>query len=93
MRPDAIMTTRRAAPACSSASRTLIPAFHDELVAPASYVPPNTRWLIVDPEACRRVVDDAWADAAARYAERKGGKMLTYPPAAHFVTADEIGAR
>jgi transcription-repair coupling factor (superfamily II helicase) len=73
----------------------LTPAFHDELVAPAAYVAAlgdRARWLIVDPEACRRVVDDAWADAEGRHAERRGGKQLTYPPDRHLVTADQLGA-
>jgi transcription-repair coupling factor (superfamily II helicase) len=73
----------------------LTPAFHDELVAPAAYVAAlgdQARWLVVDPEACRRVIDDAWADAEARHAEKQGGKLLTYPPARHLVTADELGA-
>src|SRR6185436_14807012 len=36
----------------------LTPAFHDELVAPAAYFAahPAARWLVVDPEACRRAV-------------------------------------
>src|SRR5207249_11085888 len=33
----------------------LLPAFHDDLVEPASYFPADTRWVIVDPDACRRV--------------------------------------
>ena len=73
----------------------LTPAFHDGLVAPAAYVDAlgdQARWLVVDPEACRRVIDDAWADAAGRHAEKQGGKLLTYPPARHLVTADELGA-
>jgi transcription-repair coupling factor (superfamily II helicase) len=73
----------------------LTPAFHDELVAPAAYVAAlgdQARWLIVDPEACRRVIDDAWADAEGRHAEKQGGKQLTYPPARHLVTADQLGA-
>jgi len=73
----------------------LTPAFHDELVAPAAYVAAladRARWLIVDPEACRRVVDDAWADAEGRFAEKQGAKQLMYPPARHLVTAEHIGA-
>jgi transcription-repair coupling factor (superfamily II helicase) len=73
----------------------LTPAFHDELVAPAAYVDAlgdQARWLVVDPEASRRVIDDAWADAVARHAEKQGGKLLTYPPARHLVSADELGA-
>jgi len=73
----------------------LTPAFHDELVAPAAYIAglgDQARWLVVDPEACRRAVDDAWADAEGRYAEKQGAKQLTYPPARHLVTAGELGA-
>ncbi len=69
----------------------LTPAFHDELVAPAVYVPPEARWLVVDPDAAKRTISDAWADAEARYPERKAGKMLAYPPGMHLVTADEAG--
>jgi transcription-repair coupling factor (superfamily II helicase) len=73
----------------------LTPAFHDELVAPAAYIEalgPRARWLIVDPEACRRAVSDAWADAEGRFAEKQGGRQLAYPPARHLVTVDELGA-
>jgi transcription-repair coupling factor (superfamily II helicase) len=75
----------------------LTPAFHDQLVAPAAYFAGGSgpgataRWLVVDPEACRRTVSDAWADAEARFAEKQGGKQLVYPPARHLVTADELG--
>ena len=57
----------------------LTPAFHDELVAPAAYLAAlgdRARWLVVDPEACRRVVEDAWADAEGRFAEKQGAKQL-----------------
>ena len=63
----------------------LTPAFHDELVAPKAYVPADARWVIVDPEACRRALGDAWTDAEQRFAERRdAGKQLVYPPAAHL---------
>jgi transcription-repair coupling factor (superfamily II helicase) len=73
----------------------LTPAFHDELVAPAAYVAAlgaDARWLVVDPEACRRVVDDAWAEAEGRFAEKQGARQLMYAPARHLVAADELGA-
>ena len=75
----------------------LTPAFHDVMVAPAAYISPEARWLVVDPAACKRVVVDAWVDAEARYTGRQadassGHKPLVYPPAAHFVTAGEAGA-
>ena len=64
----------------------LTPAFHDELVAPKTYFPADARWLIVDPEACRRVVADAWMDAQTKYALHQGGaKTLVYPPVRHLV--------
>jgi len=68
----------------------LTPAFHDEMVAPAAYVPPAARWLVVDPDACRRVISDVWADAEVRYPQHET-KELVYPPARHFVTADDAG--
>jgi transcription-repair coupling factor (superfamily II helicase) len=73
----------------------LTPAFHDELVAPAAYIAAlgeQARWLVVDPEACRRVVDDVWADAESHHAQKQGTKQLLYPPPRHLVTADELGA-
>ncbi|MGE0547278.1 MAG: transcription-repair coupling factor [Kofleriaceae bacterium] len=69
----------------------LLPAFHDVLAAPASYVPAEARWVVIDPDACRRVIADHWRDAEAGYPERAGHKMISYPPAAHFVTADAAG--
>jgi transcription-repair coupling factor (superfamily II helicase) len=73
----------------------LTPAFHDQLVAPAAYIAAlgdGARWLIVDPEACRRAVADAWADAEARHGEKLGARQLSYPPDRHLVTIDELGA-
>jgi transcription-repair coupling factor (superfamily II helicase) len=64
----------------------LTPAFHDQLVAPESYVPEGARWVIVDPDACRRAISDLWQDAEARYGERNQNKDLAYPPDQHFVT-------
>ncbi|HEU0034755.1 MAG TPA: transcription-repair coupling factor [Kofleriaceae bacterium] len=72
----------------------LTPAFHDELVPPAAYVPADARWLVVDPQACRRVIDDAWADAEVRFPRRNEGEKhpLAYPPPAHYARTDEVGA-
>ncbi|HEY1552237.1 MAG TPA: DEAD/DEAH box helicase, partial [Kofleriaceae bacterium] len=62
----------------------LLPAFHDELVAPNAYFPADTRWLIVDPDACRRALSDALADADARYGARAHGQLLAFAPDVHF---------
>ena len=59
----------------------LLPAFHDELALPDAYVPESARWLIVDPDACRRAIADAWQDAEARFDQHKG---LAYPPGRHL---------
>ena len=72
----------------------LTPAFHDALVAPATFVPAGARWLVIDPDAGRRAIQDAWIDAETRYAERRAAqgtkdRALAYPPAAHYLTADE----
>jgi transcription-repair coupling factor (superfamily II helicase) len=63
----------------------LTPAFHDALVAPETYLPDDARWLIVDPDACRRVISDLWKDEEARY-ETRDQKVLAFPPDRHFVT-------
>ena len=62
----------------------LTPAFHDEMVAPATYVPEDARWLILDPDACRRTMSDLWKDAETRFSARDG-KTLAFPPDRHFV--------
>ena len=74
----------------------LTPAFHDRMVPPAAYVPPEARWLVVDPDACRRAITLAWTDAEARYPERRASqgtkdRSLAYPPDAHLATAEEAG--
>ncbi|HEX4455278.1 MAG TPA: transcription-repair coupling factor [Kofleriaceae bacterium] len=71
----------------------LLPAFHDELALPNAYVPADARWLIVDPDACRRALSDALVDADARYAARSHGQQLAFPPDAHFARALELPAR
>jgi transcription-repair coupling factor (superfamily II helicase) len=74
----------------------LLPAFHDELVAPAAYVPPDARWLVVDPDAGRRVITELWTDAEARYAARPAvdskDRTLAFPPERHLLAAEEAGA-
>jgi transcription-repair coupling factor (superfamily II helicase) len=62
----------------------LVPAFHDELVSPAAYVPSDARWLIVDTDACKRAVTDLLADADLRWTNRSNMKELAYPPDRHF---------
>ncbi|HET9623366.1 MAG TPA: transcription-repair coupling factor [Kofleriaceae bacterium] len=72
----------------------LTPAFHDELVAPAAYVAAlgdRARWLVVDPEACRRAANDAWAEAEGRFAEKQAAKQLAYPPDRHLIASDALG--
>src|SRR5213075_1623309 len=59
----------------------------DAIATPAAFVPGDARWLIVDPDACRRAIRDAWADAEARYPQH-GPKELAYPPDRHLVDAD-----
>ena len=71
----------------------LTPAFHDTMVAPSVFVPVEARWLVIDPDACRRTLRDLWDDANARYPQRRDEtKLLVYPPDAHLVTADDAGA-
>jgi len=71
----------------------LTPAFHDAMAAPAAFVPAEARWLVIDPDACRRTVRDLWDDANARYPRRRDEtKLLVYPPDAHLVTAEDLGA-
>jgi transcription-repair coupling factor (superfamily II helicase) len=60
----------------------LLPAFHDQLVAPEAHVPATARWIIVDPDACRRTIADLWKDADVRFAEHTA---LAFPPDRHFV--------
>ncbi|HEY6038170.1 MAG TPA: hypothetical protein VIV58_28005, partial [Kofleriaceae bacterium] len=70
----------------------LVPAFHDEMVAPAAYMPADARWLIVNTELAKRAVTDLLADADLRWVNRSqlerepSGKMkdLAYPPDRHF---------
>ncbi|MBA3464684.1 MAG: transcription-repair coupling factor [Deltaproteobacteria bacterium] len=74
----------------------LIPAFHDELVAPAAYIPADARWLVIDPDACKRTISDQWVDAEARFPLRKAAddtkdRALSYPPEAHLATAEQAG--
>ncbi len=63
----------------------LTPAFHAEMVGPEAYVPATARWLIVDPDAARRTIDDLWKDAEQRY-ETRDPKLLAFAPDRHFVT-------
>ncbi len=74
----------------------LLPAFHDELVPPAAYVPPEARWLIVDPDAGRRAIAELWTDAEARYAARPAvdskDRTLAFPPGRHLADAAAAGA-
>jgi len=53
-------------------------------VPASAYVPPEARWLIVDPDACRRAIVDALKDSDARFDGRTQAKQLAFPPDAHF---------
>ncbi len=68
----------------------LTPAFHDAMVSPADAVPADARWIVVDPDACRRAITDLWTDATTRYAQRQELRELAYPPDRHFVAADQL---
>jgi transcription-repair coupling factor (superfamily II helicase) len=67
----------------------LLPAFHDALVEPSSYIPAGARWLVVDPDACKRALSDLWKDAETRY-DQRDSKQLAFPPDRHF--ARELAA-
>jgi len=62
----------------------LLPAFHDALVPASAYVPAEARWLIVNPDACKRAIADALRDADVRFEGRTHAKQLAFPPDAHF---------
>ena len=64
----------------------LLPAFHDGLVAASSYVPAEARWIIVDPDGCKRAVAEILRDAEAQFGERTVRSQLAFPPQAHFST-------
>ena len=63
----------------------LVPAFHDDMVSPETYVPADARWLVINTEACKRAVADLLADADLRWTNRQNMKELAYPPDRHFV--------
>jgi transcription-repair coupling factor (superfamily II helicase) len=65
------------------------PAFHDEMVAPARYVPATARWLVVDPAACARAHAEARQDAERRHDEHEAARKLAFPVDA-FVTAELV---
>ncbi len=71
----------------------LLPAFHDELALPSAYMPADARWLFVDPDACRRSLADALADADARYGSRTQRQQLAFPPDRHFARELILPAR
>jgi transcription-repair coupling factor (superfamily II helicase) len=70
----------------------LVPAFHDALDPPAAYLGEDRAWVVVDPDAIRRAADELWAEAEARFAERKRSNRFAYPPSAHMVAPDELVA-
>ena len=70
----------------------LLPAFHDELESPLAYLPADATWLVVDPDACRRAVDDAWHDARLGFDARTVARAVAYPPADLLVPPDELMA-
>jgi transcription-repair coupling factor (superfamily II helicase) len=79
----------------------LTPAFHHQMVplwhylghAPAAggaQDPP--RWLILDPDAVLRAVDDELDIAHARYQTRIDEGKLAFAPGEHYVSRDELDA-
>ncbi|HEV7557147.1 MAG TPA: CarD family transcriptional regulator, partial [Kofleriaceae bacterium] len=70
----------------------LTPAFHDHMASPASYIPDGARWLIVDPDQCRRTLRELRDDADTRFAERRGAGALAFPPDTHHAAPDWLAA-
>nr|HEX4313042.1 transcription-repair coupling factor [Kofleriaceae bacterium] len=69
------------------------PAFHDAMVAPATYVPASARWIVVDPAACRRAHADLRADAERRFDEARANQKLAFPVDSYVTPELELGAR
>ena len=68
----------------------LLPAFHDELVAPWTYFANDATWVVVDPDAVMRAARDEWQEAAIRRDAAIEAGALTWPIDAHYATIDEF---
>ena len=68
----------------------LLPAFHDELVAPSTYIHNDATWVVVDPDAVLRAARDEWQEAAIRREAAIEAGALTWPIDAHYATVEEF---
>ena len=73
-------------------AEALLPAFYDELVPLWSHLPPKARWLIFDPDAVVREVEDELENAQTRYNDRLSAHQIAFPPQAHYSTLAELTA-
>jgi transcription-repair coupling factor (superfamily II helicase) len=70
----------------------LTPAFHDRMDPPWALIPPDARWVLVDPDAVVGAARDEHADAARRHDARVAAHGLALPVDAHYATPDELDA-
>ena len=70
----------------------LTPAFHDAMAAPATLVPPDARWVVIDPDAVVGAAREELEDAARRHDEREAAQLLSLPVEAHYASPEELDA-
>ena len=71
-------------------AEALAPAFHDSMAAVAEYLPPDARWMIIDPAAVREAADAELRDADERFAARRADHRIALEPRDHYLEAAEL---
>ena len=71
---------------------TFTPAFHQQMGSLADYLPrgADTLWVLLDPEGIARAAALELEKAEGGYRERLGDHKIAFPPAAHYLTGDEL---
>jgi transcription-repair coupling factor (superfamily II helicase) len=71
----------------------LVPAFHREMVPLADYLPEDSLWMVLDPSSIEDGLNDQLELADARHQDRLEDHRLSFPPEAHYLSADEVCAQ
>jgi transcription-repair coupling factor (superfamily II helicase) len=70
----------------------LAPAFHARMAPIDEYLPAEARWVVLDPEAIARAVDEELGDALERCSARRADHRLALDPKDHYLEFGEFEA-
>src|SRR5215475_2497057 len=71
-------------------AEALAPAFHERMAAVAEYLPPDARWIVLDPAAILGAADLELRDALERFDARRQDHRIALEPKEHYLDYREL---